>query len=58
MTAREWFEAVRAYVVEIWNLELDIEEIETQTEPHGHQPGSMGGGPATTRWEGSTASLT
>ena len=44
MSARDWFESIRASVVEMRKLEEDILSIETQTGPHGQSVGSIGGG--------------
>ena len=44
MKARDWFESIRADVVEMNNLEYAIMRIEAQAGPHGQQAGSIGGG--------------
>lgn len=44
MNAREWFETIRANVIEVRDLEREIESIETQSGPHGQSAGSVGGG--------------
>lgn len=44
MAALEWFESIRANVIEVRDLEREIESIETQSGPHGQNAGSVGGG--------------
>ena len=44
MAALEWFESIRANVIEVRDLEREIESIETQSGPHGQNAGSVGSG--------------
>ena len=44
MRARDWFESIRADVVEMRKLEDEILSIETRSGPHGQSVGSVGSG--------------
>ena len=44
MRARDWFESIRAGVIEVRRMEGDIESIEARMGPHGQSVGSVGGG--------------
>ena len=44
MTARDWFESIRADVVELRELEYRVLEVESKLGPHSQRMGSIGGG--------------
>ena len=44
MEVRDWFEGIRAKVLDLAEKERHIEELRGQTEPHGQQFGTMGHG--------------
>lgn len=44
MHSQDWFEYVRANVVELAKLKADLEEAQTKTQPKGQQLGSIGHG--------------
>ena len=55
MRARDWFDHIRAHVVECARLERDLQDLRSQTEPRGQTFGAMGHGSSAT--DGSAAIL-